>query len=134
MVLAGLDSYNGRIAESVKFMNWGFGAWKDEQLFKKGDKIAEAEVQQGEKGKVSLVAPSDLAITLPRTANGELAGKLRYEGPIKAPIKKGDLIATLEVSGQGFDTQTIKLAAGEDVGEAWFYQRIWAGFLSLFGA
>src|SRR3546814_6039782 len=28
MVLAGLNSYNGRIGESVRFMDWGFKAWK----------------------------------------------------------------------------------------------------------
>ena len=36
MVLAGLDSYNGRIDESVEFMNWGFANWKSKELFKKG--------------------------------------------------------------------------------------------------
>ena len=28
MVVAGLDTFNGRIEESVRFMDWGFKAWK----------------------------------------------------------------------------------------------------------
>ncbi|WP_193378890.1 D-alanyl-D-alanine carboxypeptidase family protein, partial [Sphingobium sp. ba1] len=36
MVVAGLTSFNGRIGESVRFMDWGFKAWKAQPLFKKG--------------------------------------------------------------------------------------------------
>jgi D-alanyl-D-alanine carboxypeptidase (penicillin-binding protein 5/6) len=65
MVVAGLTSFNQRIDESTKFMNWGFGAWKTQPLFKSGDKVGEAQVQLGNEAKVDLVAPRDLAVTLP---------------------------------------------------------------------
>src|SRR3954468_754078 len=55
MVVAGLPSFNARIEESVKFMNWGFHAWKAQPLFKSGQKVADAQVQLGSAKKVALV-------------------------------------------------------------------------------
>lgn len=135
MVVAGLNSYNGRIDESVKFMNWGFKSWKALPLFKKGAKVETAQVQLGDASTVSLVAPRDLALTLPRIADqSTMRMKVTYDGPIKAPIAKGQQIATLVVSGGDMDDQIMPLVAGEAVGEAGFFGRIWAGFMSLFGA
>jgi D-alanyl-D-alanine carboxypeptidase (penicillin-binding protein 5/6) len=134
MVVAGLDSYNGRIDESVKFMNWGFKSWKALPLFKKGAKVETAEVQLGDASTVSLIAPRDLALTLPRIADqSTMRMKVVYDGPIKAPIAQGQQIATLVVSGGDMDDQVMPLVAGEAVGEAGFFGRIWAGFMSLFG-
>jgi D-alanyl-D-alanine carboxypeptidase (penicillin-binding protein 5/6) len=39
MVLAGLTSFNQRIDESVKFMNWGFRAWQAKPIVAKGRKV-----------------------------------------------------------------------------------------------
>src|SRR3546814_1353864 len=68
MVLAGLNSYNGRIGESVRFMDWGFKAWKAQPLFKKGQVVDKVPVQLGSDRDIALVAPKSLAVTLPRTA------------------------------------------------------------------
>ena len=59
--------------------------------------------------------------------------KVRYDGPIKAPIKKGDEIAQLVVSTGDTEPQVVPLVAGEDVGEAGFFTRAWIGLKSLFG-
>lgn len=132
-VLAGLDSYGGRSSESVKFMNWGFNAWEPKALFKKGAKVQTAEVQLGDSSSVDLVAPKDLFATLPRGSDGKLSMKVRYDGPIKAPIAKGQRIATLIVSTSDAGTQTVPLVAAEAVDEAGFFDRVWAGLKSLLG-
>ncbi len=82
MVVAGLDSYNGRIQESVRFMDWGFKAWKANRLFTQGETVETAEVQLGSATTVALVAPRDLAVTVPRTASGSISAKVVYNGPI----------------------------------------------------
>lgn len=133
MVVAGLDSFNGRIEESVRFMDWGFKAWKAQPLFRKGAQVETAEVQLGSSTTVPLVAPRDLAVTLPRTAGGSISVKVVYTGPIKAPIAKGEAIAQLVVSTPDTDPQIMPLVAGEDVPEAGLFRRLWNGLLSLFG-
>lgn len=132
-VLAGLDSYGSRVEESVKFMNWGFNAWEPRKLFDKGTKVQNAEVQLGDSSTVSLVAAKDLFATLPKASDGKISMKVTYDGPIKAPIFKGQPIATLIVTSEDVDQQRIPLVAGEDVGEAGFFNRAWAGLKSLLG-
>jgi len=132
MVVAGLPSFNGRIEESVRFMDWGFRAWKAQPLFKKGATVETAEVQLGSASTVPLVAPRNLAVTLPRTASSNISVKVVYTGPIKAPIAKGQQIAQLVVSTPDTGAQVMPLVAGEDVAEAGFFGRMWNGFTSLF--
>ncbi len=133
MVVAGLTSFNQRIEESVRFMEWGFRAWKSKKLAAKGRKIETAEVQLGATNKVGLVAPSDLAVALPGGPTPPLDIKVVYNGPIKAPIKAGQHIADLVVTSPGLPVQTLPLVAETDVAPAGFFGRAWAGFWSLFG-
>lgn len=133
MVVAGLPTFNGRIAESVRFMDWGFKAWKAQPLFRKGQTVETAEVQLGSATSVPLVAPQNLAVTLPRTASTNISVKVAYTGPIKAPIRKGDKVAELIVSTPDTPPQIMPLVAGEDVGEAGVFGRLWNGLKSLFG-
>ncbi|QDX25371.1 D-alanyl-D-alanine carboxypeptidase [Sphingomonas suaedae] len=134
MVVAGLTSYNQRIEESVKFMDWGFRAWSSRKLVSKGRTVEQADVQLGDASQVGLVAPRDLAIAVPSGANPDLRATVVYQGPIKAPIKAGAHIADLVVTSPGLPEQRLPLVAAADVGEAGFFGRIWAGLMSLFGA
>jgi D-alanyl-D-alanine carboxypeptidase (penicillin-binding protein 5/6) len=131
-VIAGLDSYNGRIKEAVSFMEWGFGAWTTKPLFEKGAQVATAAVQQGGSRSVPLVAPRNLAVTLPATQGGDYKLSVQYEGPLKAPIAQGAKVAELIVTTADGSMQRMPLVAGEEVGEAGVFARIWNGFLSLF--
>jgi len=133
MVVAGLGSSGDRIKESVRFMDWGFRAWRAQPLFRKGATVETAEVQLGSATKVALVAPRDLAVTLPRTASSNVRVKVVYDGPIKAPIAKGQQIAQLIVSTDDTEPQVMPLVAGEEVAEAGIFGRIWNGLKSFFG-
>ena len=135
MVVAGLGSYNQRIGESVRFMDWGFRAWKSQPLFREGAKVGDARVQLGGDDSVGLVAPRNLAVTLPAgLANGGLKVKIVYQGPVKAPIAKGQHIADLVVSTGDTPPQSMPLVAAAAVEEAGFFDRIFAGFGRIFGA
>jgi len=134
MVVAGLNSFNGRIDESIRFMNWGFRSWRAVPLYKKGATVDMAKVQLGTEREVPLVAPRDLALTLPRIADTDAVRmRLVYDGPIKAPIAKGQPIAKLIVTAPDMPRQELPLVAGQAVEQAGFFGRIWAGLLSLFG-
>lgn len=133
MVVAGLDSYNGRANESVRFMDWGFRAWTARPLAAKGKRIEAADVQLGDASTVGLVAPRDLAVTLPRGAAADMRVSVVYKGPIKAPIKQGQHIADLVVRTPDTPPQSMPLVAEAAVGEAGFFRRAWTGLTSLFG-
>ena len=133
MVVAGLDSFNQRISESVRLMQWGFNAWQSKPLFKAGTSVGSAEVQMGSSSEVPLVAPRDLALTIPAGVLSKTgAMKIRYQGPVKAPITKGQHIADLVLSMPDGE-QVMPLVAGEAVDQAGFFGRVWIGLKQLFG-
>lgn len=133
MVVAGLDSFNGRVEESVRFMDWGFKAWRAQPLFKKGALVETADVQLGSARTVGLVAPRNLAVTMPSTATSNMQVKVVYTGPIKAPIAKGQQIAQLIVTTPDTGAQAMPLVAAEAVEEAGLFGRLWNGMMSFFG-
>jgi serine-type D-Ala-D-Ala carboxypeptidase (penicillin-binding protein 5/6) len=134
MVVAGLPSWDSRVQESTKLMSWGFNAWQAKPLYKKGAEVGEAKVQLGDDDSVDLVAPRDLAVTYPAgLGGGDPKLKIRYQGPLKAPIAKGQHVADLVVTTGSGPAQVTPLVAGEAVGEAGFFGRAWAGFKQLLG-
>jgi D-alanyl-D-alanine carboxypeptidase (penicillin-binding protein 5/6) len=136
-VLAGLPSWNARVQESTRLIEWGFNAWQDKALFNGGAKVGQAQVQLGSSSEVPLVAPSNLAVSVPAglsLTRKPMTMKIRYDGPLVAPIKKGDHVADLLVfTGDTNQPQVTPLVAGENVGRAGFFGRIWLGLKSLVG-
>jgi D-alanyl-D-alanine carboxypeptidase (penicillin-binding protein 5/6) len=135
-VLAGMDSWNQRVEESTRLIQWGFNAWADKPLFKSGAKVGTAQVQMGSSSEVPLVAPRDLSVSVPAAlsiTNKPLTMKIRYDGPLTAPISKGQEVAQLVISTGDTPPQTVPLVAGEDVGRAGFFGRIWLGLKQLIG-
>jgi D-alanyl-D-alanine carboxypeptidase (penicillin-binding protein 5/6) len=134
MVVAGLDSFNQRIEESVRLMQWGFNAWQAKPLFKKDTVVGTANVQLGGSSEVNLVAPRDLNITIPAGLLSKVSSmKIRYQGPIKAPIAKGQHVADLVVTTSDSGEQVMPLVAADEVGEAGFFARAWIGLKQLLG-
>jgi D-alanyl-D-alanine carboxypeptidase (penicillin-binding protein 5/6) len=133
-VVAGLPSWNARVEESTRLIQWGFNAWTAKPLFQAGAKVGSAKVQLGSSSDVTLVAPRNLAVTVPAgLASGATSMKIRYQGPIAAPIAKGDHVADLVITTADTPEQIVPLVAGEDVGKAGFFGRIWLGLKSLVG-
>jgi D-alanyl-D-alanine carboxypeptidase (penicillin-binding protein 5/6) len=134
-VVAGLDSWNARVQESTRLMEWGFNAWQAKPLFKAGQRVGAAQVQLGSETEVPLIAPRDLAVTIPAglSVNQPVKMKVRYQGPLAAPIEKGQEVAQLVITTGDTGEQVVPLVAGEDVGRAGFFGRIWLGLKQLVG-
>lgn len=134
MVVAGLGSFNQRIEESVKLMSWGFSSWQSRPLYGANAKVGEAQVQLGGESLVPLVARRAIAVTYPAgVVGGEPRLKIAYNGPLKAPIAKGQQVAELVVTTPDGTVQRMPLVAGEAVDEAGFFGRFWLGLKQLVG-
>jgi D-alanyl-D-alanine carboxypeptidase (penicillin-binding protein 5/6) len=134
MVVAGLTSFNQRIEESVRFMEWGFNAWQSRQLLAQGQRIGEARVQGAGVSSVGLVAPRAIAVTYPSGLGQNIRAKIVYQGPVRAPIAQGQHIADLIVETGDSPPQVTPLVAESEVTQSGFFGRIWYGLKSLFGA
>ena len=133
MVVAGLNSFNSRIEESVRFMEWGFRAWQAKPLVAAGRHVGDAAVQLGSASTVGLTTDKALSVTLPAGAVPEMHGRIVYDGPLSAPIAKGQHVADLVITSPGLPDQRLPLVAATDVGKAGFFGRAWAGLTGLFG-
>ncbi len=134
MVVAGLPSFNSRVTESTNFMNWGFSAWKSRPLFKAGSIVATAPMQLGHASTIALAAPRNLAVSYPSGASEIFKVAVRYKGPIKAPVKKGDVIADMVVKLPDGTEQISPLIANADVAQVGYFGRVWNGMKSIVGA
>ena len=131
MVIAGLSSFNERIAQSVGFMEWGFGAWKQLPLVKAGQIIGTAKVWMGDTPEVRLTGATDLKVTVPRGWTGAKTVKIVYRGPVAAPIAKGQHVADLIVVVPGLPVTRLPLVAADAVGKAGPFGRIASAFKAL---
>src|SRR5680860_1362758 len=124
LVVNGLGSPNDRESESRRMLEWGFKSFKPFRLFDAGAKVSDALVWGGEKHYVPLVGDGEIDLLLPATSTGAVSASIFYDGPLKAPIRKGDQVATLRVSAaESSATNEIPLYAGEDIGPSNFAMR-----------
>ena len=124
LVVNGLQSKSDQQKEPRKLLDWGFKSFKPFRLFDKGQKVSDALVWGGTKHYVPLVGDGEINLLLPTTATGAVSASILYNGPIKAPIRKGDQLATLRVSAkESTATNEIPLYAGEDIDSSNFAMR-----------
>lgn len=135
LVVNGLSSTRERAQETQQLLDWGFRTFENRDLFDKGEVVEHAEVWLGEADTVPLAIDRDLHLTIPRQPSDEFRVSVVYDGPIPAPIQKGQQLATLVVEGPDMERQTVPLIAGEDVPKLGFVGRMGAAAKHLvFGA
>lgn len=124
LVVNGLPSMKMRSSESERLLEWGFREFGNYPLFKAGDVVTDAEVWLGQKPTVSLLIEDDLVLTLPKKARRDMQVKVSFNGPLPAPITKGQRLATLSVTAPDIETLEIPLVAGDDVHQLGFMGRL----------
>jgi D-alanyl-D-alanine carboxypeptidase (penicillin-binding protein 5/6) len=134
LVMNGLNSQAQRRQESERILDWGFREFEMYRLVSAGKPVGTAKVWLGTEDTVPLVVDGDLRVTLRRTSRPGMVAKIVYDGPIEAPIAKGQEIAHLEVTAPDMPPMSIPLKAGVEVPKTGAFGRIGAalGYL-LFG-
>ncbi len=115
MVINGLESGNARASEAERLINWGFGFFQTHEILRAGETVETAELWLGQKRTVPLVLKDNLKVTLPRTGKANLKVTVRYEGPVRAPVYKGEKLGTLVLTAPGINTIERQLFAAETV-------------------
>lgn len=126
VVVNGLASEKEREIESYMLFNYVMRSFRNILFYEKGEEVAEAEVWMGEEEKVPLVSGDNIVFTLSRVEPDKLEVKVVYDGPLQAPIVKGDKVAEIHISKPGEAEGVFPLYAGKDVEEKSFFGRIGA--------
>lgn len=125
-VIMGLTSTAERAAEGERILSWAFREFTNEVLFSKNQEITTADVWLGATDTVSLAPKGELSVIVPYTNRDEVEANVLYQGPLEAPISKGDEVAQLSVTIPGLADQVFPLVAAEDVPRGGFLKRIMA--------
>lgn len=134
MVVGGLNSMSERTAASVDFMSWGFSGWVERPVLKAGASAGMAAVIGGAEPQVSLIAPRDLSVLVPRGSVAKPQTLMVIEKPITAPVAKGQRLGSLQVKIPGRADVMLPLVAATDVVEAGPVLRVWNWMKGLVGA
>jgi len=126
LVINGLPTKKSRAVESKRILDWGFREFNNYALFKAGETVTEAQIWMGEQGAVPLLIEKELTLTLPRKVRRGMKVKVVMETPVPAPIKKGDVLATLKIELPGRPPLETPLVSGADVGRLGILSRLGA--------
>jgi D-alanyl-D-alanine carboxypeptidase (penicillin-binding protein 5/6) len=128
LVVNGLDSKKMRSSESERLLEWGFREFGNYDLFKAGDVVTNASVWLGDKANVALVIKDDLTLTLAKKSRRDMKVTVRFQGPLPAPIQKGQHVATLTVTVPDMAPLEIPLVAADSVNQLGLTGRLGAAF------
>lgn len=129
LVINGMETSQSRSDEAERLLEWGFREFEIIDLFAAGEVVEQADVWLGETELVPLVVESPVRITIPRTQRDQMRVAVVYDGPVPAPVMRGDEVARLVVSAPGIEARTIPLYAGASVAEAGMIGRVWAALV-----
>ncbi|NOC91237.1 D-alanyl-D-alanine carboxypeptidase [Ruegeria sp. HKCCD6228] len=123
-VLTGLDSTGQRAEEAEAVVNWSFRNFVERTVATAETPIAEAKLWMGEKKTVGLVPEGDLNVLFPVLGTQNVEAEVVYDGPINAPVKKGQQLAELVIKPEGLPEIRRPLVAAEDVAIGGFVVRM----------
>jgi D-alanyl-D-alanine carboxypeptidase (penicillin-binding protein 5/6) len=112
-------------------MNWAFRQFAQKTLIKAGKNVAQAEVWLGETNFVGLEIADDISALIPYSARDDIKVFVTYEGPIQAPIKKGEELGALSVDIPGIPPRSYPVYASSDVAAGGIMKRIRASINKL---
>ena len=112
---SGFETKNLRSSQSLKLLNWGFRNTNTFEIAKKDLTTFELDTWLGKKNKIKAAPIEDFYYTINKKDIRHLKVLVKYNGPIKAPISKGETIGNLEISNKDKIIKTIPLHAAEDL-------------------
>ena len=119
LAINGMESANDRKSEAIRLLDWGFKGFGEFKLFDPEEVVGRARVWGGDRMFVPLIGGNDINVLLPKAQSRQrLQAQIIYNSPLKAPIKKGDVVAKLRVTTASQSVNVVELKAGEDVPEA----------------
>ena len=123
-VASGFETKNSRSRESLKLLNWGLKKFDTIQVAKSSEVMTSLNVWLGKKAKVKVLPSEDVYLTIPKRKKKIIKAILEYDGPIQAPIKKGDTLGTLNVYVSDELKKQINILAAEDIEKSNIFSRI----------
>lgn len=115
-----------RFRESEKLLTWGFRFYETITPIKADKPFASQRVWFGDRKEVRLGVAEDAAITLPKDRAKELKASFRLNEPqLTAPLKKNQIVGTIDFQLNGKTIEQRPLVAMDEVKEGGVFSRMW---------
>ena len=126
-VASGFQTKSARSSGSLKILSWGF---RNTDTFKvsKNETIFPVKSWLGKKTNIDGITKEDIFLTLKKKEARNLKVYLKYNGPVKAPIEKGQEIAKIEVFVKDNLVKNIPVYASEYIDKVNIFKSL---FMSL---
>ncbi len=123
VVLTGEKNPKDRAEDAKKLLEWGFKNFEPKVVFAEGQTVAQAKVYGGSQSHVAVAAKGPVKLMVPRGVPDKIVAKMVYTGPVRAPVRQGQEIGSLEVWRGDAKVLQVPLQAAENVGEGTLAQR-----------
>ena len=123
-VASGFPSKNLRSSESLKLLNWGFRNTNTFEIAKKDETLFELDTWLGKKNKIRATTKENYFLTINKKDVRNLNVSIKYDGPIVAPIQKGEQVAELVISSKEKIIKNLPLYASEDLKKVNFFKSL----------
>ena len=123
-VASGFPTKNLRSSESLRLLNWGFRNTNTFEIAKQNETLFELDTWLGKENKIRASTKEDYFLTINKKDVRNLNVSIRYDGPIAAPIQKGEQVAQLVISSKEKTIKTLPLYASEDLKKVNFFKSL----------
>ena len=127
-VASGFQTKNARSSGSLKILSWGFRNTDTFQISKKDETIFPIKSWLGKKSNIDGKTKEDIFLTLKKKQVRNLKVYLKYNGPVKAPVKKDQKIGQIEVFVKDELVKKVPIYASENVDKVNVFKSL---FMSL---
>ena len=121
---SGFESKNARSRESTKLHTYGLTNFDLVNIAKANEPIQKVDVWLGKQDTVEVYVNKDIYKTIKKAKKKLLKISVNYEGPVQAPIKKGDKVALLKVVYDNEIVGKYDLLASQDVKKVNFFTKL----------
>ena len=115
LVMTGFSSTETRAAELRRILSWSLRNFDQIIVFDEGISIAAARVFGGEQLYVDVAGEGAIRALLPRGGDVRLSARLIYDGPLRAPVRRGQYVGNVEINRDGQRATLAPVYAVEDV-------------------
>ena len=121
---SGFNSKNARSKESTRLLTYGLTNYDLVNISKAKEPFDKVEIWQGKEDKIDVYTDQDVYKTIKKAKKKLLKVSVNYEGPIEAPIQKGEKVAILKVVYDDEIVGEYDLLASNEVKKVNFVSRL----------
>lgn len=133
-VIMGEPTEPGRVADSLKLLNFAYHAFDTVPFFRAGQAISLSRVYKGTRLNVDLAPAQNVVATIPAGTRGQVTSSIKVNAPLIAPLNAGETVGTVTLFDHGKVLTQVPLETLWAVPQAGLLDRAWDSLQLLFAS